>query len=137
MIFNFIIEICLILKYVRILRLYVRILRTDVRTSDLRAGYFGYMSGYSGRKLFNSQKIAKHIKKVKFYYRPILIYRTRKKISKAYFSVYSDYECGNHNVSLELYERVEWVSYTLWFHTPNYYVRRNLLFDIFVKFYMS
>jgi len=46
-------------------------------------------------------------------------------ILKAYFSAYSDYECGNHKVSLELY--VMWVSYTLLFYTLNHYIRWNMV----------
>ena len=47
----------------------------------------------------------------------------QEKISKPYFNVYNDYECGKHKISLELYETVEWARYTLWFHTLNHYIR--------------
>jgi len=76
---------------------------------------------------------------------PLVPQREREKLARImdfYFFSKHQYKLRrsqrkNHNVSLELYERVEWVSYTLWFHTLNHYVRTNLLFDIFVKFYMS
>ena len=42
----------------------------------------------------------------------MVIYRPRKTL-KAYFSVYIDNKCGNHKLSLELYEILECVTYTL------------------------
>jgi len=45
-----------------------------------------------------------------------------EKILKVYFAVHSDYQCGNHKISLELYETVEWVSHILWFHNLNHYI---------------
>ena len=76
---------------------------------------------------------------------PLVPQREREKLARImdfYFFSKHQYKLRrsqrkNHNVSLELYERVEWVSYTLWFHTLNHYVRRNLLLNIFVKFNMS
>ena len=50
-----------------------------------------------------------------------------EKILKIYFTVHSDYDGENHKVSLELYERVEWVSYILWFHTLNQDIPLNII----------
>ena len=35
-----------------------------------------------------------------------------EKILKVYFRVHGDNECGNHKLGLELYEILEWVTYT-------------------------
>ena len=80
----------------------------------------------TSRNSFKPRKIAKHIKKSKNFTIDLFWTIEQEKIAKIYFSVYNDYECGNHKVSPELYWRVKWMSYTLSFHTLNHYIHWNI-----------